>query len=146
MTADVPQLPFGVRSRSASPMPPRNGRGAGPSVRVFYRVIACEAGRLAVDCRRDTVALFQVKAGGLDAERRQRDPTTAASTTLFFRHLHRVGAANNVAQRPISLQAWAMGYFAKISSTRLNAFSAAASGVMPLWMMSIQPCIQTCSF
>ena len=54
--------------------------------------------------------------------------------------------ANNDAQRLISLQAWAMGYFAKISSTRLNAFSAAASGVMPPWMMSIQPCIQTCSF
>jgi hypothetical protein len=30
-----------------------------------------------------TIALFQVKAGGLDAERRQRDPTTAASSTSF---------------------------------------------------------------
>jgi hypothetical protein len=53
--------------------------GAGPSVRILHRVIACEAGRLAVHCRRDTIALFRVKAGGLDAERRQRDPTTVYS-------------------------------------------------------------------
>src|SRR6516164_11408990 len=72
-----------VRSRSASSMPPRNGRGAGPSVRILHRVTACEAERLAVHCRRDTIALFRVKAGGLDDERRQRDPTTAASSTSF---------------------------------------------------------------
>src|SRR6516164_8364341 len=72
-----------VRSRSASSMPPRKGRGAGPSVRILHRVIACEAGRLSVHCRRDTIALFRVKAGGLDDEHRQRDPTTAASSTSF---------------------------------------------------------------
>src|SRR5262249_17541918 len=53
---------------------------------LFHHVIACEAGGLAIDCRRDIVALFQVKAGGLDPERRQRHPTTAASSPLFFRH------------------------------------------------------------
>ena len=59
-----------------------------------------------------------------------------------------VGAANNNAQQPGSLQAWAMGYFAKISSTRLKAFSAAAwemndaashhfgnNGVVGLWAL-----------
>jgi hypothetical protein len=40
----------------------------------------------------------------------------------------------------------AIRYFAKISSTRLNAFSAAACGVIPPVMMSAQPTAQTCSF
>jgi hypothetical protein len=44
-----------------------------------------------------------------------------------------------------SPQACSIGYFAKISSIRLNALSAAASGVIPFWMMSIQPWLQTCS-
>ena len=43
-------------------------------------------------------------------------------------------------------QPCAIGYFAKISSTRLNAFSAAAWGVIPPIMMSAQPTAQTCSF
>src|SRR5215472_8195759 len=80
-------------------MPPCNGRGDGRQSEFFHHVIACEAGRLAVDCRRDIVALFQVKAGGLDAERRQRDPTTAASSTLLFRH--RQNPAANPSAAPI---------------------------------------------
>ena len=36
-------------------------------------------------------------------------------------------------------QLCAIGYFAKISSTRLNAFSAAACGVAPSFMISAQP-------
>jgi hypothetical protein len=43
-------------------------------------------------------------------------------------------------------QPCAIGYFANISSTRLNAFSAAARGVIPPIMMSAQPTAQTCSF
>jgi len=43
-------------------------------------------------------------------------------------------------------QLGAIGYLAKISSIRLNAFSAAACGVMPPWMISIQPWLQVCSF
>ena len=43
-------------------------------------------------------------------------------------------------------QLCAIGYFAKISSTRLNAFSAAACGVAPSFMISAQPACQTCSF
>jgi hypothetical protein len=39
-----------------------------------------------------------------------------------------------------------IGYFAKISSTRLKAFSAAACGAIPPVMMSAQPIGQTCSF
>ena len=39
-----------------------------------------------------------------------------------------------------------MGYFAKISSIRLNAFSAAACGAIPSFMISIQAALQTCSF
>ena len=38
-----------------------------------------------------------------------------------------------------------IGYFAKISSTRLNAFSAAACGAMWPCMMSVQATLQTCS-
>src|SRR5215831_2257039 len=53
---------------------------------LFHHVIAREARRLAVDRRCDTVALFQVKAGSLDAEGRQRDPSAAAPSALFFRH------------------------------------------------------------
>ena len=45
----------------------------------------------------------------------------------------------------IAAQPYVIGYFAKISPTRLNAFSVAACGVMPPWMMSIQPAINVCS-
>src|SRR5215467_7098364 len=61
----------------------RNGRGASE---LFHHVIAREAGRLAVDRRRDIVALFLVEAWRLNAERRQRDPGAATSSALFFRH------------------------------------------------------------
>src|SRR4029077_10712700 len=37
-----------------------------------------------------------------------------------------------------------IGYFAKISSIRLKALSAAACGAMPSFMMSTQPTAQTC--
>jgi hypothetical protein len=43
-------------------------------------------------------------------------------------------------------QAWAIGYFAKMSSIRLNAFSAAACGVIPPCMMLAHAVPQTCSF
>jgi hypothetical protein len=39
-----------------------------------------------------------------------------------------------------------IGYFEKISSTRLNALSAAACGAIPSFIMSTQPTLQTCSF
>jgi hypothetical protein len=42
-------------------------------------------------------------------------------------------------------QLCAMGYFAKISSTRLNAISAATCGASPPCIMSVQPKLQTCS-
>ena len=42
---------------------PATGEGASRQLELFHHVIACEAGRLAVDCRRDIVALFQIKAG-----------------------------------------------------------------------------------
>jgi hypothetical protein len=40
---------------------------------------------------------------------------------------------------------YAIGYFAKISSIRLNAFSAAACAAAP-FMISAQAACQTCSF
>jgi hypothetical protein len=44
------------------------------------------------------------------------------------------------------IQPWTIGYFVKISSTRLKALSAAACGAMPPLMMSAQAVGQTCSF
>src|SRR6267378_8636345 len=52
----------------------------------LHHVVARESGRVAVDRRGDVVALLLVKAGRLDAERRQRDPRAAASPALFFGH------------------------------------------------------------
>jgi len=63
----------------------RSGRGACRWSELLHHVIAREAGRLAVDRRRDIVALFLVEAWRLNAERRQRDPGAAASSALFFR-------------------------------------------------------------
>src|SRR6201993_1199487 len=54
--------------------------------KLLHHVIARETGRVAVDRRGDVVALLLVKAGRLDAERRQRDPGAAASSALFFCH------------------------------------------------------------
>ena len=42
-------------------------------------------------------------------------------------------------------QACTIGYFAKISSARLNALSAAVCGATPSFMISTQPALQTCS-
>src|SRR5262249_46752046 len=53
---------------------------------LLHHVVAREAGRLAVDRRRDSVALFPVEAWCFNAERRQRDPGAAASSALFFGH------------------------------------------------------------
>jgi hypothetical protein len=52
-----------------------------------------------------------------------------------------------VKQRPAIdfASACAIGYFAKIPSIRLNAFSAAAYGVVPPCTMSVQPVPQTCA-
>jgi len=55
----------------------------------------------------------------------------------------RIGRADGVLYRA---QACSIGYFAKISWIRLNAFSAAACGAIPSFMMSTQPIAQTCSF
>jgi hypothetical protein len=42
-------------------------------------------------------------------------------------------------------EACTIGYFAKISSARLNALSAAVCSAMPSFMISTQPALQTCS-
>jgi len=75
-------------------MPPRNGRGAGPSVRILHRVIACEAGRLAVDFRHDTIAPVSGKNPGPTMLNVSTRSDYSRVVHLFFRHLHRVGAAN----------------------------------------------------
>ena len=49
-------------------------------------------------------------------------------------------------RRASILQLEVIGYFTKISATRLSAFSAAACGTIPPWMMSVQPVIKMCSF
>ena len=67
-------------SRTCAP----GGRGACRSSELLHHVIAREAGRLAVDRRRDTVALFLVEAWRLNTERRQRDPGAAATSALLF--------------------------------------------------------------
>src|SRR5262252_8944495 len=54
--------------------------------------------------------------------------------------------AEELGRRLPGAQACVIGYFEKISSTRLNAFSAAACGAIPSFMMSTQPTAQTCSF
>ena len=77
----------------------RNGQGASELLR---HVIAREAGWLAVDRRRDIVALFLVEAWRFNAERRQRDPSAAASSALFFRY--RQYAAANPCAAPIFWQ------------------------------------------
>src|SRR5215472_5368775 len=64
----------------------RSGRDACRLSELLHHVIAREAGRLAVDRRRDIVALFVVEAWRFNAQRRQRDPGAAASSALFFRH------------------------------------------------------------
>src|SRR6266850_4974934 len=56
--SSCPTAAIGVRSRRASRRPPRSGRGAGRQSELFHHIIAGEAGRLAVDCRCDIVALF----------------------------------------------------------------------------------------
>ena len=66
------------------------------------RIIAREAGRLAVDRRRDIVALFLVEAWRLNTERRQRDPGAAASSAFLF--CHRQYAAANPCAAPIFWQ------------------------------------------
>ena len=68
----------------------RHGRGASE---LLHHVIAREAGRLAVDRRRDIIALFLVEAWRLNTERRQRDPGAAASSAFLF--CHRQYAAAN---------------------------------------------------
>jgi hypothetical protein len=48
--------------------------------------------------------------------------------------------------RDVTAQPSSIGYLAKIASIRVKAFSAAASGVIPLRMMSAQAVLQTCVF
>jgi hypothetical protein len=48
--------------------------------------------------------------------------------------------------RSIIAQLSAIGYFAKISSTRLNASSAATCGATSFFMISAQAACHTCSF
>src|ERR1700730_2307958 len=91
----APQLPFGVRSQSA----PLTPQGASEPL---HHVIAREAGRLAVDRRRDIVALFLVEAWRLNTERRQRNPGAAASSAFLF--CHRQYPAANPCAAPIFWQ------------------------------------------
>src|SRR5262249_47173 len=77
----------------------RNGRGASE---LFHHVIAREAGRLAVDRRRDIVALFLVEAWRLNAERLQRDPGAAAWSAFLF--CHRQSPTANPCAAPILWQ------------------------------------------
>src|SRR5438874_7613184 len=56
------------------------------------------------------------------------------------------GLSHRVYRPHRSHQFYAIGYFEKISSARLNAFSAASAGFIPPWMMSAQAVGQTCSF
>jgi uncharacterized protein DUF1348 len=57
-----------------------------------------------------------------------------------------IARSSSLAARKSYAQASSILCFAKISSTRLNAFSAAASGAIPPVMISVQPVLQTCSF
>src|SRR6476661_5049884 len=95
----APQLPFGVRSQKRPSHASRNGQGASEPL---HHVIAREAGRLAVDRRRDIVALFLVEAWRLNTERRQRDPGAAASSAFLFCHCQY--AAANPCAAPIFWQ------------------------------------------
>ena len=61
------------------------GGGRGQS-ELLHHVIAREARRLAVNCRRDFIALFTIETGSFNTKRRQRDPSAAASSALFFCH------------------------------------------------------------
>src|SRR5215472_4541069 len=80
----------------------RSGRDACRLSEPLHHVIAREAGRLAVDRRRDIVALFLVEAWRLNTERRQRDPGAAASSAFLF--CHRQYAAANPCAAPIFWQ------------------------------------------
>src|SRR4029077_2299640 len=53
------------------------------------------------------------------------------------------GAGFAPTRRRAGHQVVPIGYFAKIASACLNAFSAAASGVVPFWMMSAHATGQT---
>src|SRR5437016_2104083 len=64
--------------------PTECGRRRG--LELLHHVVAREAGRGAVDRRRDIVALFLVEAWCLDAQGRQCDPGAAAPPSLFFCH------------------------------------------------------------
>ena len=74
-----------------------------------------------------------------------RDKVPAAARASELRSTERrLGAV--ILFSSLLSQLCAIGYFAKISSTRLNAFSAAAWGVNPPCMISAQAAPQTCSF
>src|SRR5271165_6345420 len=57
---------------------------------------------------------------------------------------HRSDRSSRDQPRPVQL--WTIGYLAKIASICLKALSAAASGVIPLRMMSAQAVLQTWVF
>jgi hypothetical protein len=71
-------------------------------------------------------------------------PPSGGETVLTpARSAQKLGGAQPSAPR--SGQLCAIGYFAKISSIRLNALSAACSGAMPLFITSKQETMTTCS-
>src|SRR5713226_1783711 len=83
----------------------------------------------------------QYKAGFRPAQ-----PVAGTRPPAARRPPARRGPPATTGARGAAVQRYVIGYLAKISATRLNAFSAAACGVLPLWMMSIQPVIKVCSF
>src|SRR5215471_15377643 len=99
MCTVVPTADLLAFDRKAPLSRSRNRRGASE---LFHHVIAREAGRLAVDRRRDIAALFLVEAWRLNTERRQRDPGAAASFAFLF--CHRQYAAANPCAAPIFWQ------------------------------------------
>src|SRR5262245_57364445 len=65
---------------------------------LLHHVMARDAGRVAIDRRRHLVALLDVEAGRLDAERRQRHARTAAPPRLFLGHRQHAAADPGAAQ------------------------------------------------
>ena len=70
-------------------------------------------------------------------------PSAETAAMLFWALL---AARSKTAGNCGPAQACGIGYFAKISLIRLKAFSAAACGAIPSFMMSTQPTLHTCSF
>ena len=95
------------------------------------------------------------RPGGAAKPRRRRIGAISDSTLLAIVHsLLRLADGQTAVMRAAPVhrgrvaagQVCTIGYFAKISSTRLNAFSAATCGGTSFFMISAQPVCHTCSF